>query len=149
IVRGLSDRRRRLAGAGTRTMKRIALTAIALALATPAAAQDFPSKPVRTITALSAGGTSDVYMRVLGEQFQKKTGQPIIVENRPGGASNLAGQACQDAPPDGYTMCLLPIETLAYNQFMFKKIASAPKKFEPISNQFFVTAVLVVNSSLN
>jgi tripartite-type tricarboxylate transporter receptor subunit TctC len=131
-----------------RTILTNAIATVAL-LATPAFAQDYPSKPVRAITALSAGGTSDVFMRVLGEQFQKKTGQPIIVENRPGGAFNIAGQACQDAPPDGYTICLLPIETLAYNQFMFKKIAYDPKKFEPISNMFFVTAVLVVNSSLN
>src|SRR5215831_14347297 len=81
----------------------------------PARAQDYPQKPVRAITALSAGGTSDVFMRVIGEQFQKKTGQPIIVENRPGGAFNIAGQVCQDSAPDGYTICLLPIETLSYN----------------------------------
>jgi tripartite-type tricarboxylate transporter receptor subunit TctC len=114
-----------------------------------ASAQDFPSKPVRAITALSAGGTSDVFMRVVGEQFQKRTGQPIIVENRPGGALNIGGQVCADAPPDGYTICLLPIETLSYNQYLFKKPAYDPKSFEPITNVFFVTAVLVVNSSLN
>jgi tripartite-type tricarboxylate transporter receptor subunit TctC len=112
-------------------------------------AQDYPAKPVRAITALSAGGTSDVFMRVLGDQFQKRTGQPIVVENRPGGALNIGGQACADAPPDGYTICLLPIETLAYNQFLFKKLAYDPNAFEPITNVFFVTAVLVVNSSLN
>src|SRR5262249_14330155 len=81
--------------------------------AAPARAQDYPQKPVRAITALSAGGTSDVFMRVLGDQFQKRTGQPIVVENRPGGALNIGGQACADAAPDGYTICLLPVETLA------------------------------------
>src|SRR5437763_484918 len=90
--------------------------------ALPAAAQDYPAKPVRAITALSAGGSSDVFMRVIGEVFQRRTGQPIVVENRPGGALNIGGQACSDAPPDGYTICLLPIETLSYNQFLFKKI---------------------------
>jgi tripartite-type tricarboxylate transporter receptor subunit TctC len=117
-----------------------------VAAATP---QDYPAKPVRAITALSAGGTSDVFMRVLGDQFQKRTGQPIVVENRPGGALNIGGQACADAPPDGYTICLLPVETLAYNQFLFKKLAYDPNAFEPITNVFFVTAVLVVNASLN
>jgi tripartite-type tricarboxylate transporter receptor subunit TctC len=127
---------------------RVATVVAASLLATSAIGQDFPTKPVRAITALSAGGTSDVFIRVVGEQFHKKTGQPLIVENRPGGAFNIAGQACADAPPDGYTICLLPIETLSYNQFMFKKIAYDPRKLEPISNMFFVTAVLVVNSSL-
>jgi tripartite-type tricarboxylate transporter receptor subunit TctC len=111
-------------------------------------AQDYPQKPVRAITALSAGGTSDVFMRVLGDQFQKRTGQPIVVENRPGGALNIGGQACADAPPDGYTICLLPVETLAYNQFLFKKLAYDANAFVPITNVFFVTAVLIVNSSL-
>jgi tripartite-type tricarboxylate transporter receptor subunit TctC len=135
-------------------MKKVITTFAATMLcAAPAFAQEsaatFPSKPLHAITALSAGGTSDVFMRVVGEQFQKKTGQPIVVDNRPGGAFNIAGQACGDSAPDGYTICLLPVETLSYNQFMFKKLAYDPKSFEPISNAFFVTAVLVVNSSLN
>jgi tripartite-type tricarboxylate transporter receptor subunit TctC len=118
------------------------------AMVAPAVAQDYPAKPIRVITALSAGGTSDVFSRVLGDQFQKKTGQPIVVENRPGGALNIGGQACADAPPDGYTICLLPVETLAYNQFLFKKLNYDPQKFVPITNAFFVTAVLLVNSDL-
>jgi tripartite-type tricarboxylate transporter receptor subunit TctC len=124
------------------------LFAILLSAYTCANAQDYPQKPVRAITALSAGGTSDVFMRALGDQFQKRTGQAVVVENRPGGAFNIAGQACGDAPPDGYTFCLLPIETLAYNQFMFKKLAYDASAFVPISNMFFVTAVLVVNADL-
>jgi tripartite-type tricarboxylate transporter receptor subunit TctC len=120
-----------------------------LAAGASARAQDYPQKPVRAITALSAGGTSDVFMRVLGDQFQKRTGQPIVVENRPGGALNIGGQACADAPPDGYTICLLPVETLAYNQFLFKKLSYDANAFVPITNVFFVTAVLIVNASLN
>src|SRR5262249_20574922 len=116
---------------------------------TPSSAQDYPQKPVRAITALSAGGTSDVFMRVLGDQFQKRTGQPIVVENRPGGALNIGGQACADAAPDGYTICLLPVETLAYNQFLFRKLSYDANAFVPITNVFFVTAVLIVNGSLN
>ena len=128
------------------------LAAVAAMMAAPALAQEsaasFPSKPLRAITALSAGGSSDILMRVIGEQFLKKTGQSIVVDNRPGGAFNIAGQACGDSAPDGYTICLLPIETLSYNQFMFKKLAYDPKSFEPITNAVFVTAGLIVNSSL-
>jgi tripartite-type tricarboxylate transporter receptor subunit TctC len=129
-----------------------ALVALAAVAASPALAQEsaasFPSKSIRAITALSAGGSSDILMRVIGEQFLKKTGQSIIVDNRPGGAFNIAGQACGDSAPDGYTICLLPIETLSYNQFMFKKLAYDPKSFEPITNAVFVTAGLIINSSL-
>jgi tripartite-type tricarboxylate transporter receptor subunit TctC len=115
----------------------------------PASAQDYPAKPVRVITPLTAGGTSDVFARVLGEQFQKRTGQPIVVENRPGGAMNIGGQACAAAPADGYTTCLLTIETLAYNAFLFKAPGYDAAKFEPVSNAFFITAALVVSSELN
>jgi tripartite-type tricarboxylate transporter receptor subunit TctC len=122
----------------------------ALVLAGAAArAQDFPTKPVHAITALTPGGASDVFLRALSDPFQKRTGQPLVVENRPGGSLNIGGQACADAPPDGYTICLLPVETLSYNQFLFKKLSYDPNAFEPITNMFFVTAVLVVNSSLN
>ena len=130
------------------TIKAVGALAVAIWAGT-AVAQDFPSKPVRVITALSAGGSSDVFARALGEQFQRITGQPMIIENRPGGGFNIAGQACADAAPDGYTICILPIETLAYNQYLFKKIAFDPKSFEPITNGFYVTAGLIVNSSLN
>ena len=131
-------------------LRPLTLFAIAILSAGGAAnAQDYPQRPVRAITALSAGGTSDVFMRVLGDRFQKRTGQPIVVENRPGGALNIGGQACADAPPDGYTICLLPVETLAYNQFLFKKLSYDANAFVPITNVFFVTAVLIVNASLN
>jgi tripartite-type tricarboxylate transporter receptor subunit TctC len=113
-------------------------------------AQDYPTRPIRALTATSAGGTSDVFMRVLGEELRKRWGQPIVVENRPGGAMNVGGRACADAPNDGYTICILPPETLAYNQFLFKQITYDPAKdFAPVTNPFFATQVMVVNASLN
>jgi tripartite-type tricarboxylate transporter receptor subunit TctC len=116
----------------------------------PALAQDYPTRPIRALTATSAGGTSDVFMRVLGEEVRQRWGQPIVVENRPGGAMNVGGRACADAPNDGYTICILPAETLAYNQFLFKQIPYDPEKdFAPVTNPFFTTQVLVVNASLN
>lgn len=120
------------------------------ALAGPVVAQDYPARPIKVITATSAGGTSDIFMRVMGEEIQKRWGQPIIIENRPGGSMNIGSRACADAPNDGYTICILPVEPLAYNQFLYKKISFDPDKdFEPITNPFFNTQVLVVASSLN
>jgi tripartite-type tricarboxylate transporter receptor subunit TctC len=133
----------------TRTVAYIVAGAVA-AWITSAGAQDYPSKPIRVLTATGAGGTSDVFMRVLGDEYQKRHGQPIIVENRPGGSMNIGGRACAESPNDGYTICNLPAETLVHNQFLFKKLPYDPDKdFVPITNPFFNTQVLVVSSNLN
>ncbi len=131
-------------------MTRFVAAVCAIGLAAPALAQDYPVRPIRALTATSPGGTSDIFMRVLGEALQKRWGQPIVVENRPGGAMNVGGRACAEAANDGYTICILPAETLAYNQFLFKDIPYSPEKdFAPITNPFFTTQVLVVNASLD
>src|SRR5512139_1175782 len=80
--------------------------AIGLAAVSPAMADDWPSRPVKAITTTSAGGLSDIFMRALGEELRQKWGQPLIVENRPGGAMNVGTRACADATPDGYTICI-------------------------------------------
>jgi len=131
-------------------MIRLVVALCAIGICVPAFAQDYPERPIRALTATSAGGTSDVFMRVLGEEVRKTWGQPIVVENRPGGAMNVGGRACADAANDGYTICILPPETLAYNQFLFKQISyDAAKDFVPVTNPFFATQVLVANAALN
>ena len=129
----------------------VAWLAIALAgtAGGSAAAEDYPSKAVRIITANSVGGTSDIFVRALAEQLQQRLGQPIIVDNRPGGAMTIAGRVCADAAKDGYTICLLPNETLTLNQFTYKSIPYDPEKdFVPITNAFINTQVMVVSSAL-
>jgi tripartite-type tricarboxylate transporter receptor subunit TctC len=128
----------------------VAAAALALLLSSvPVVAETYPSKPLRIITANSAGGTSDIFVRALGEELQKRIGQPIIIENRSGGGMNIAGRACAEAPNDGYNVCLLPNETLTLNQFTFKSIPYDPEKdFEPITNAFINTQVMVVSSAL-
>jgi tripartite-type tricarboxylate transporter receptor subunit TctC len=113
-------------------------------------AQSYPSRSIRVITANSAGGTSDVFLRALAAEFQTRTGQALIVENRSGGGMNIAGKACADAPNDGYTICMLPNETLTLNQFVYKSISYEPEKdFVPITNCFIDTQVMVVSAKLN
>lgn len=81
------------------------IAALAVALtATAARAQDYPSRPIHVLTTSSAGGLSDIFMRVLGEELHKSLGQPIIIENRPGGLGNIGARACTEAQPDGYTI---------------------------------------------
>jgi tripartite-type tricarboxylate transporter receptor subunit TctC len=119
------------------------------AMSATAMAETYPSKPIRIITANSAGGTSDIFSRALGEEMQKQLGQPIVIENRSGGGMNIAGRACAEAPNDGYTICILPNEVLTLNQFTYKSIPYNPEKdFEPITNCFINTQVMVVSSKL-
>ena len=121
-----------------------------LSTVAPAAAEDYPSKAIRIITAVSVGGTSDIFVRALADKLQPRLHQPIIVENRPGGAMTIAGRVCADAANDGYTICLLPGETLTLNQFTYKSIPYDPEKdFAPITNAFINTQVMVINSALH
>ena len=131
-------------------MKRfVAAAAMAAALfATQASADDYPNRPIRVFTTSSAGGISDIFMRVLNDAMQSRLGQPLIIENKPGGAGNIAARACQDATPDGYTICIINADTMIYNQFMFKSIPFDPEKLTPIVNLFHLIQVLVVNSEL-
>jgi tripartite-type tricarboxylate transporter receptor subunit TctC len=122
---------------------------LGLAAAGPAAAQDWPARPVKAITTTSAGGLSDIFMRALGEELRQKWGQPLIIENRPGGSMNTGTRACADAAPDGYTICITNADAMLYNQFLFKKIPFDPEtSLQPITNAFHLIHMLVINASL-
>jgi tripartite-type tricarboxylate transporter receptor subunit TctC len=113
----------------------------------PAAAQDYPSRPVRIVFPLAAGGGGDVFTRALADELQKAWHQPVVVENRPGGGQNIGARACVEAIPDGYTLCLMSSEPAVYNQYLFKSIPYDPEKdLQPISNLFFNTLSVVINS---
>jgi tripartite-type tricarboxylate transporter receptor subunit TctC len=88
-------------------------------------------------------------MRVLNDALQSRLGQPLIIENKPGGAGNIAARLCQEATPDGYTICIINADTMIYNQFLYKSIPFEPEKLTPIVNLFHLIQVLVVNSSLD
>ena len=131
--------------------KSIACLAAALALFSAVAfAQDYPNKPVRVIASSSAGGISDIFMRVLGEEMQKRWGQPLVIENRPGGQFNIGAKACVDAAPDGYTICILPADVLQYNRHVIRNLNyDMFTDLEPVTLLFFLTQGLAVSSKLN
>jgi tripartite-type tricarboxylate transporter receptor subunit TctC len=117
--------------------------------ATPASAQDYPVRAIKTLTTTSAGGISDIFMRALGDELHKRWGQPIVVENRPGGMQNVGARACTEAAPDGYTICILNAEPVAYNQFLLKSMPFDPEKgLQPVTNLYHLIQTLVVNSKL-
>ena len=127
----------------------LAVLSAALAFPASAPAQDYPVKTVRVIIPLGAGGGGDIFTRALTDELQKRLGQTFIVENRTGGGLNIGTRACAEAAPDGYTICVLPSESVVYNQYLFKNLPFNPEKdFEPITNLFFNTLLFAVNPSL-
>jgi tripartite-type tricarboxylate transporter receptor subunit TctC len=115
----------------------------------PAAADDWPDRPIRALTTTSPGGISDVFMRALGEELGARLGKPIVVENRPGGMQNVGARACQDSEPDGYTICIINADPMIYNQFLIRNMPFDPEKgLQPITKLFDLIHVMVVNSDL-
>jgi tripartite-type tricarboxylate transporter receptor subunit TctC len=120
------------------------------AAAPPCLAQDYPARPIKAVTTTSAGGISDVFMRALGDELHKRWGQPIVVENRPGGMQNVGARVCTEAAPDGYTICILNAEPMAYNQFLLRHMPFDPEKgVQPVTNLYHLIQTLVVNAKLS
>lgn len=134
-----------------RLVQMISATIVLITMAASQAdAEQYPARPIHVIVATSPGGVSDVFIRTLGEELRKRWGQPLVIENRPGGNFHIAAKACAQATPDGYTLCVLPAEPLTYNQFLFKNIGFDPDRdLSPITNLFFITQVMAINSSLD
>ena len=126
------------------------IAAIAFAAApTGADAQELPpGKPIRVILAVGVGGTSDIFMRVLGEEYHRRYGHPFVIENRAGGNGNIGARACAEAANDGSALCHLPNAALVYNQFLFKKLPYDPEALVPITNPFINTQLMVVSTAL-
>ena len=114
-----------------------------------ASADNYPSKPVRAITSQGAGGLSDIFMRGLADQLGPALGQNVVVENRVGAAGTVGARACADAPPDGYTFCILPDTALVYNPITLPTQKFDPKaKLAPITRLYDLTQVFAVTAAL-
>jgi tripartite-type tricarboxylate transporter receptor subunit TctC len=123
--------------------------AAALAVAAPASAQDYPTRPIRAILPLSPGGLGDTVLRGLAAELTKSLGQTVVVENKAGAATMLGGKDCASAAPDGYTICLLAVDTMSYGPLLFKTVPFNPAtSFQPITNLFFLTEVMSVNPAV-
>ncbi len=124
----------------------LALTASAL----PAAAQTYPTRPIRVIASQGAGGLSDVWMRAVADQLGQLLGGTVMVEDRAGAAGTIGARACGEAPPDGYTFCILPAEPLVINPVINPIAGFDPNKsLVPVTRVFSLTQVFAVISSLN
>jgi len=127
---------------------RAVLAFITLCLAATAAAQSYPSKPIRLIVPFVAGGPPDILSRLLGQEMAGALGQPIVVENKPGAGGNLGYELAAKAAPDGYTVLLGSINTHAINPTLYRTLPFDPvKDFTPVTLLALVHNVLVVHPS--
>ena len=132
-------------------LRRFCVLALLLlpAAASPAAADDYPNRPIRAIASQGPGGLSDVFMRALADEIGPILGQSVVVENRVGAAGSIGARACADAQPDGYTICILNGESMLINPLIFKNMSLDPKKdLVHISRLFYLTQVFAVNADL-
>src|SRR5580704_16054458 len=88
------------------------------AMTLPAAADNYPTRPIRAIASQGAGGLSDLFMRALGQELGPALGTSIVVEDRAGAEGTIGAKSCADATPDGYTICILPDQTFVTNPFL-------------------------------
>jgi len=134
---------------GARAALVVALASAGVAAAQSAPAADWPKGPVHVVVPYGPGSTPDIIARIVGERLAKRTGQPVIVDNKPGAAGNLGTDAIAKAAPDGQTIGVSIAGPLGVNALLFKKMPYDPAKdLELVSIAATQASVLVVPSTL-
>ena len=134
----------------TRRTALIAAAALACSASQVTWAQtDYPSKPVRVIVAFTAGGTTDIIARAVGQKLSERLKQSFVIDNKPGGGGNIGTELAARAVPDGYTLIINSVGPIAVNPTLYKKLAINPLvDLVPIVQIADVPNVLVVNPSV-
>ena len=126
-----------------------AVVAALVLWAAPASAETYPSKPVRMVVPFAAGGGADLVARAVAGGLAKRLGQPIVVDNKPGGGGTLGADAVAKAPADGYTLLYTTPGPQITNPYLMAKLPYDPMAdLTPVSQVAIVSAVLVVNSTI-
>ena len=119
-----------------------------LGFAQPAFSQNYPGRPIRIIVPSPAGGPSDVGARVVGEKIAAAWGQPVVIENRPGGNNIIGTQVVAKAPPDGYTILMALDSTLTMHPSLYSSLPYDPAKdFAPVALAFISPIVLITDAA--
>lgn len=125
------------------------ITMALAAWAAPTAAQDYPSKPIRIIAPFGPGTATDTVARVIASELSRRTGQSVVVENRPGAEGQIGAQMAAAAAPDGYTIFVTTQTTQAINQHVYKALPYDPVKgFAPISGLSSGAQIVMVRNDL-
>jgi tripartite-type tricarboxylate transporter receptor subunit TctC len=122
--------------------------AVLPAIATVAKAQAYPARPIRLIVGYTPGGSADLTARLMGQWLSERLGQSFVIENRPGGGTNIATEAAVRAEPDGYTL-LLVAPANAINATLYDKLNfNFLRDIDPVAGIIRFPNVVVVNPSL-
>jgi tripartite-type tricarboxylate transporter receptor subunit TctC len=125
------------------------LICLMLLLPATAAAQGWPTKPIRIIVSSGAGGTADILARMIGERLSPALGQPVVIENRPGAGGHLGAGLVARAEPDGYTLLMSGSPTHSVGPHLFKQLSYEPMRdVPPVAMVAVAPNLLVVNASL-
>ncbi len=125
------------------------LVLAAMVVAGPAAAQDWPTRPVTIVVPFTPGGAGDILARILSPRLEKTFGRPFVVENRPGAGGVLGAVHTAKAPPDGHTISIVPSGVMAVYIAIYKKLPYDPvAEFVPLAMAAQTPFVLVVNPAL-
>ncbi len=128
---------------------RMAIGLLLAACALGAAAQDYPNRPVRLIVPFAPGGGADIVARAIAAPLAKRLGQPVVVDNKPGGGGTLAADMVAKSPADGYTLLYTTPGPQMTNPFLMAKLPyDAARDLVPVSEVAIVPNVLVVNKDL-
>jgi tripartite-type tricarboxylate transporter receptor subunit TctC len=131
-----------------RTFLHLAGAAAATSISRIARAQTYPSRPVRWVVGSAAGSAPDIVARLLGQRLSERLGQPVIIENRPGGGSNIGTQMVVNAAPDGYTL-LFVTNAQAINATLYDKLNfNFIRDIAPVASFVRVPFVMIVNPSV-
>ncbi len=123
----------------------IALVALSLPFVRPAAAADYPTKPVHWIVPYPPGGTTDILARLIGNALSERLGQQFIIENKPGGGNNIGTEAVVNAAPDGYTL-LLVNPAHGINATLYKRLTfNVMRDIMPVAGLMRVPNVMEVH----
>jgi tripartite-type tricarboxylate transporter receptor subunit TctC len=130
----------------------LAVLALAFANEAPAqtsstsSAQTYPSRPIRLIVPFPPGGSTDILARALAQKLSEGLSQPMLIDNRPGAGGSIGSEAAAKAAPDGHTLLMGQLGTLAVSPAIYKNLPYDPvKSFAPVSLMAIVPSVLVVN----
>src|SRR5437763_880622 len=127
----------------------VAVAALVVGGAAPAAAQDYPTRPIRLIVAFTAGGTTDFMARLVADKLKSSLGQPVIVENRAGANGAIAAEYVAKAEPDGYTLFFTTVGAVAINPGLRHDLPYDPvRDFAPVGMAAFNSTMLVVNAAM-
>ena len=132
----------------TRIARCLLAALAALAFAGVAHAQ-YPTKPVRIVVPYPAGGTSDILARTIGQKLQELWNQPVVIDNKPGATGNVGAEIVAKSPPDGYTLMLADIGSLAISPSVFTNLPFDPvKDFAPVLMVAYSPHILAVHPSV-